>query len=274
MIQFPASTLRKELLQRTAWAAAASGYDFSHFHAIGPERYDQYSMPLDSLLLSRDPEVIRVLQPALEKLSIEVEVCRGIGSGQEILRTEKFDAIIVDCDDLKGGLGVLEGLRKSASNKNTVTFAILNGSTTTQQAFQMGATFVLQKPISALNARRCLSAAVNFMIRERRRYFRHPVEMPATMVFGESQKLKATVTNISEGGMALFFRGKLPPGSVSTVAFKLPGAATPLEPKVQMAWMDESGRAGLRFIDMPKDARAQLDRWLSEQCEKMDKPSN
>ena len=229
-------------------------------------------MPLESLLLSRDPEVIRVLQFALEKLSIDVEVCRGIGSGNEILRTEKFDAIIVDCDDLKGGLGVLEGLRKSASNKNTVTFAILNGSTTTQQAFQMGATFVLQKPISALNAKRCMGAAVNFMIRERRRYFRHPVEMPATIAFGESQKLKATVTNISEGGMALFFRGKLPPGSVSTVAFRLPGAATPLEPKVQMAWMDESGRAGLRFIDMSKDSRAQLDRWLSEQCEKMNTP--
>ena len=43
-------------------------------------------MQLESLLLSRDPEVIRVVQPALEKLSIDVEVCRGINSGQEILR--------------------------------------------------------------------------------------------------------------------------------------------------------------------------------------------
>ena len=74
-------------------------------------------MQLESLLLSRDPEVIRVVQPALEKLSIDVEVCRGINSGQEILRTERFDAIIVDCDDLKGALGVLEGLRKSVSNR-------------------------------------------------------------------------------------------------------------------------------------------------------------
>ena len=93
-------------------------------------------MRLESLLLSRDPEVIRVLQPVLEKLSIDVEVCHGVGSGQEILRTEKFDAVIVDCDDLKGGLDVLASLRKSASDKNSVTF--LNGSTTTQQAFQMG----------------------------------------------------------------------------------------------------------------------------------------
>src|SRR6267143_2620640 len=100
-------------------------------------------MQLESLLLSRDAEVIRLLRPALEKLSIDVEICRGVSSGQEILRTEKFDAVIVDCDDLKGGLDVLASLRKSASNKNSVTFAILNGSTTTQQAFQMGANFVL-----------------------------------------------------------------------------------------------------------------------------------
>lgn len=228
-------------------------------------------MPLESLLLSRDPEVIRILQPALEKLSIEVEVCNGVSSGQEILRTEKFDAVIVDCDDLKGALSVLGSLRKGVSNKNSVTFAILNGSTTTQEAFQMGANFVLQKPISAVNAKRCFSAAVNFMMRERRRYFRHPVEMPATLSFGEGKKMKVTLTNISEGGMAIFFRGTLPKGGVSTVSFKLPGTATPMEPKVQMAWMDDSGRAGLRFIDISKDSRAQLDSWLAEQCEKMDK---
>ena len=33
--------------------------------------------------------------------------------------------------------------------------------------------------------------------------------------------------------------------------------------------MDDSGRAGLRFIDVSKESRAQLDAWLAEQCEKM-----
>jgi len=225
-------------------------------------------MALESLILSRDSEVVRILRPALEQLSIEVEVCNGIASGQEILRTEKFDAILVDCDDLEGGISVLASLRKVASNKNSVTFAILNGSTTTQQAFRMGANFVLQKHISALNAKRCLSAAIDFMIREQRRYFRYPVEFAATMDFGEGKKLAATVTNISEGGMAIFFRGKLPAGTLSSVSFKLPGAATPLEPKVQVAWMDESGRAGLRFIEMAKGSKELLSRWLAEQVVK------
>jgi CheY-like chemotaxis protein len=229
-------------------------------------------MPLESLLLSRDGEVIRLLQSALEKLSIEVEVCCGVNSGHEILRTEKFDAIIVDCDDLVGGLRVLEGLRKTSSNKNSVMFAILNG-TTTQQAFQMGANFVLQKPISALNATRCFSAALNFMIREQRRYFRHPVEIAATLESADGQKLKATITNISEGGMAIFFRGKFPSGSVSAT-FNLPGGASPLEPKVQVAWMDDSGRAGLRFADLNTGLREQLDQWLTAQCEKAVKRSN
>ena len=134
--------------------------------------------------------------------------------------------MLVDCDDVQGALGVLESLRKSASNKNSVTFAIVNGATSTQQAFKMGANFVLQKPISMVNANRCLGAAINFMIRERRRYFRHPVELPATITFSEGDKLKARVTNISEGGMAIFFRGHLPKGGVSTVNFQLPGVAT------------------------------------------------
>ena len=127
-------------------------------------------MQLESLLLSRDPEVIRVLRPTLEKLSIDLEVCRGAKTGTEIISSEKFDAIIIDCDDLQGGLEVLSAMRKGSSNKSSVAFAILNGQTTTHKAFELGANFVLQKPLSALNSMRCFSAAINFMLRERRRY--------------------------------------------------------------------------------------------------------
>jgi DNA-binding NtrC family response regulator len=222
-------------------------------------------MTLDSLLVSRDQQVIGVLRPALEKLGVEVEVCRGARSGNEILGSEKFDAVIVDCDDLQGGLDVLCSLRKSASNKNSVTFAVLNGRTTTHEAFEMGAKFVLQKPISQINAMRCFSAALGFMMRERRRYFRHPVEMPAVLSLGQGQELKATVTNISDGGMAIRFRGKIGKGGVSKVAFTLPASQLSLEPKAELAWMDGAGRAGIRFVDVPKSSRQQLECWLTEQ---------
>jgi ActR/RegA family two-component response regulator len=228
------------------------------------------TMGLDSLLLTRDPQVVQVLRPALEKLSIDLEVCRGARSGSEILGSEKFDAVIVDCDDLQGGLDVLQALRKGTSNKNTVAFAIVNGATTTHQAFDLGANFVMQKPLSASSAMRCFSAALGFMMRERRRYFRHPVNMPATLVFGENEEIRSMATNISEGGMAIAFHGKLPSRGLSKVMFTLPGSNTSLQPKAHVAWRDGAGRAGLRFVEVPQNSREQLDRWLTEQMQKVD----
>jgi CheY-like chemotaxis protein len=225
-------------------------------------------MGLDSLLLTRDPEVIRVLQPTLGKLSIEVEVCQGASSGNEILCSEKFDAVIVDCDDLQGGLEVLASLRKGTSNRNSAAFAILNGNTTTHKAFELGANFVLQKPISALNAMRCFSAALGFMARERRRYFRRPVEIAVTLVFGQGEEMKAKTTNISEGGMAIRFSGKLRKGGISKVVFTLPETQVAMEPRADLAWADEAGRAGIRFVEMPQSSQQQLEHWLAEQMEK------
>jgi len=222
-------------------------------------------MTLESLLLSRDPHVISVLRPVLEKLSIDLEVCSGARSGGEILSSEKFDAVIVDCDDLQGGVEVLQILRKSPSNRTSVTFALLNGQTTTQQAFESGANFVLQKPVSSASALRCFGAALSFMTRERRRYFRHPVCVAVALTFGEERQLQATTTNLSEGGMAISFTGKLPRERLSKASFTLPGSQLSLEPNVQLAWVDGVGRAGLRFVEMPQTTRQQLDDWLNEQ---------
>jgi CheY-like chemotaxis protein len=224
-------------------------------------------MTLDSLVLSKDPEVVRVIRPTLEKLSIEVEICHEAKAGANILISDKFDAVIVDCDDLNGGLAVLQGLRSTPSNKNSVAFAILNGKrTTTQEAFGMGANFVLQKPISALNASRCFHAALNFMVKERRRYFRQPVKMLVKVVLGE-KTLNATSTNLSEGGIAVMLREALPKGSSPHLKFSLPGKNIHIDVEAEVAWVDVKGLAGFRFHNVPKASQEQLELWLDEQME-------
>src|SRR5713226_3472546 len=201
-------------------------------------------MTLESLLLSRDTDLVRVLRPTLEKLAIDVEICQEARAAADILVSEKFDAVIVDCDDLKGGLEVLQGLRSTPSNKNSVTFAVLNGKkTTTQQAFGMGANFVLQKPISALDASRCFNAALNFMVRERRRYYRQPVKMLVS-IFHANKELKASSTNLSEGGIALLLREPLPKGATPRLKFMLPEVNVPFEVEAEVAWADIQGHVG------------------------------
>lgn len=224
-------------------------------------------MTLESLLLSQDLELVRVIRPTLEKLSIDVEICHEARQATDILIAEKFDAVIVDCDDLKGGLAVMEGLRATPSNKNSVTFAILNGKkTTTQQAFGMGANFVLQKPISVLNASRCFHAALNFMIKERRRYFRHPVKMLVRIVMGD-KTVRATSTNVSESGIALMLREALPKGAKPRLQFTLPETNHEFDLDAEVVWADVKGHAGLRFQEVARETQQHLENWLNERLE-------
>ena len=226
-------------------------------------------MNLESLLVCRDADVVRVLRPTLEKLAIDVEVSAAARSGSEILSSAKFDAVIVDCDDLQGGVDVLRSLRQNASNKTSVSFAILNGKTTTQQAFEMGANFVLQKAITAAGTLRCFNTALSFMVREKRRYFRCPVEMPVKLQFNQGEEMKAIATNLSEGGMAIHFEGTLAKNTISKAQFTLPGTKVALEPKSVVAWVDGLGRAGIRFQDLPENSRAQLEQWILQRLEKV-----
>src|ERR1700682_319124 len=239
------------------------GRYFCHYALPLAETYNQ-GMTLESLLLSGDRDVESVLRPTLEKLAIEVEICQAARSGSEILLSEKLDAVIVDCDDLKGGLALLEGLRATPSNRSCVSFAILNGKkTTTQQAFGMGANFVLQKPISALNASRCFNAALNFMVRERRRYFRQPVKMLVS-IFHANKELKASSTNVSEGGIALIMREALPKGATTRLKFLLPEVNVPFEVEAEVAWADIKGHVGFRFLNVPQSAQQGLEKGLGE----------
>ena len=225
-------------------------------------------MMLESLLLSRDAEVVRVLRPTLEKLSIDVEICQEAKKATEILIAEKFDAVIIDCDDLRGGVEVLQGLRGTPSNKNSVTFAVLNGKkTTTQEAFAMGVNFVLQKPISPLNASRCFNAALNFMVRERRRYYRQPVKMLVKVVAGEKE-IKATSTDISEGGMALLVHQALPKDATPRLQFTLPDSTVSMDIETEVAWVDLKGAVGLRFRNVPQSSQELLEKWLNERMPK------
>jgi DNA-binding response OmpR family regulator len=222
---------------------------------------------LESLLLSRDAEVFRVLRATLEKLSIEIEVCQEARKASDILISQKFDAVIVDCDDMPGGVGVLEGLRATPSNKNSVTFAIVNERTSTQEAFGMGVNFVLHKPLSVLNTSRCFNAALSFMLRERRRYFRYPVKMPVCLVL-DGKEIKGESTNISEGGIALLLQHALPKNATPRVQFTLPASGPALDVDTEVAWADLKGYVGLRFLNLPASSQELLEGWLTTQMER------
>ncbi len=229
-------------------------------------------MRLESVLISRDAALLAVLRPALEKLSVELRVCSESQAASDLLVKRKVDAVIIDCDDMQNGFAVLQSLRHSRSNSKSVSFAVVNGKTTTQQAFHSGANFVLQKPLTPLHASRCLNAAHNFMLREFRRYFRHPINMPLRILFPRNQEMTAMATNVSEGGMAIRVVGKLPKDAKGHFRFTLPDAQFSLELKGEIAWADGTGHVGIRFVDVPQSSQYQLEKWLTERLQQQTPP--
>lgn len=233
-------------------------------------------MELQCLLLTRDDHVIRVLRRALEDMEIGVEVCTGADKAAELLEQRKFDAVVIDCDDVHNAITVLCSVRLTPSNKSSTVFAIVNGITTPTSAIELGANLALEKPINENKARHAFKTAHGLMLQERRRYYRHAIDIAVSMRFedkgkGSRREVLATGVNISEGGMALKVKASLPSEFRSTqLKFVMPGSQDWIEIMGSIAWADELGNAGVRFENLPYTLRERLDRYFRD-IEKKDK---
>jgi CheY-like chemotaxis protein len=217
-------------------------------------------MRTESLLLCRDADAVRTLRRLLDDVGIQVFVCAQAAEASSALARRQFDAVIVDCDDVAGALGVVPQLRQADSNRSAIVFAIVNGSTTVRAAFDMGANFVLDKPLSPERVQRSFRAAHGLMVRESRRYFRDQVSLLVTLQIAGTQH-KATIINLSEGGIAVRSADKLPESSSVRASFTLPNGRQ-IDARGPIAW-NTGNRAGIRLLFMSEAHRTDLIAWLN-----------
>ncbi|MGA8867065.1 MAG: hypothetical protein WB510_08860, partial [Candidatus Sulfotelmatobacter sp.] len=133
-------------------------------------------MNLKSLVLSSDAKIVRVLRRTLGDLEIGVEHCASAESALHKLTRDRFEAIIVDCADT-GSADVLRSARNAPCNKRAVAVAILDPVIGLRSAFELGAHFVLYKPVSSERAKTSFRAARALMKRERRRNSRVSIQI-------------------------------------------------------------------------------------------------
>jgi len=221
-------------------------------------------MAMNSLILSRDANSISLLRRVFGDNGITAEACTGSEHFREMINSRKFDCVFVDCDDVDGAAETFRQIRAEPSNRKTIAFAIVNGVTTLQQAFEMGANFVLDKPLSAERVSRSLRAAQGLMAHERRRYYRHPVATSVHLTLGaETYEHLGTTVNLSEGGLAVELEKKTNIGMPVRFRFKLPETDTWIEGKGEIAWV-ASGLSGIKFGLMSTKLRAAMQEWISK----------
>jgi CheY-like chemotaxis protein len=228
-------------------------------------------MTLKSLLLCSDEKIGRVLRRTLGDLDISVEHCTSAEAALRHLTRERFEAIIVDCAGA-GAADVLRGARTAPCNKRAIAVAILDPATGLRSAFEIGAHFILYKPVSAERAKSSFRAARALMKRERRRNSRILVNLPLEMASAESgARFKVNTTDLGEGGLAISLPRRSKPHGRWNLSFALPGSSARLEVGAEFAWEGSGTQVGLRFVNVSPEVAHQLREWLSRNSPDVEK---
>jgi len=222
-------------------------------------------MNLQSLVLCSDERIVRVLRRVLNDLEISMEHCSDPEVAGLKLSRRRFEAVIVDCQNPQMAGQILKAARNAPSNKNAVAVALIDSQSDVRSAFELGAHFVLYKPISAERAKSSFRAARALMKCERRRAARIPVEMPIMYKFKSSDGtgLERTVSSdLSEDGIGVRLNRRHRDRGPMHLQFKLPGTKALIEAEAELAWENPNGQAGIRFLDLPAAPRQELKSWL------------
>lgn len=99
------------------------------------------------------------------------------------------------------------------------------------------------------------------MFTERRSCLRHPVHGPVFASF--DGVTGGMILDLSEQGLSMQTIGPLPVDRHLALRLDLHDADLQLETTGYVAWADALGRAGVRFSELPEQARLRLDQWLA-----------
>ena len=223
-------------------------------------------MNLKCLLVSSDEKTVRILRRVLSDLEIMVEHCETTEAAIRKITRQRYESIIVDCSIPDEGASVLRAAKAAPANNRAIGIVLVDPGLGLRGGFDMGAHFVLHKPLSGERAKASFRAVRALMKRERRRQLRVAVQIPVECrAFGSAVVFKATTVDLCEGGMAVQFPGPLPKETSLRFTLDLPGMNLKLEVEGELAWGGHRAQAGVRFKGLSEDQLQTLRQWLNSQ---------
>jgi len=221
-------------------------------------------MTLSSMVVSRDWQEVSVLECILGGLHMDVAVEEEPQRALARLAKSKVDALIVDCD-LNGTNHFLRELQRDQRRSNTVPLVIMGRPHSPADLDATGALFAFEKPISVEQAVRTLSAARNLILDGRLRYHRAGLEVPVTLRNKRRVQVEGQLINVSQGGLQIRTNNSVEMTQPLRVSFELPGAKHGLKAQAEIAWQDQRGNVGIRFVKVPSHVQRSLRLWLAQQ---------
>jgi CheY-like chemotaxis protein len=205
--------------------------------------------------------------------SLKAEVC-PISDSEEAVRLvnqQRFDGIFLDLDmPSPNGFQLARLIRKSSWNKSTPIVIVtgLEDRQIMQQAFSLGATFYLQKPIDRRKLSALFRTVRGGMLENRRRHIRVPLQSDVTCTLG-ARTMTGVSWNLSQGGMQVEI-GQLPPTETVRLTFRIPVSDKAIDAIGVVVWSKET-RQGIQFTNVSTQDREAIGQFV-DSVEKLDAP--
>ena len=223
-------------------------------------------MELSALIFSRDERAARILKLLLFDLSIRAEVFTEFGQAENALFQQKYDGVFAECEE-KLGAELLKSVQRSKHNRRSVAFALSSTAVKVGSAFELGAHFVIHKPLVVEKVKRTLKAAHGLMMREQRIYYRHSASAHVTVRIENGSIFHAALRDLSQNGALIEAGTVLKKNQTVQLRFILPDTPTAIEARARVTWSDPAGRAGVRFETVSEEAHQELIRWVLQRSE-------
>ncbi len=221
----------------------------------------QAGRPAEFLVVCKDRPVFKAVASAIRLVNGRLNCAPSASSALEYLRRRKIDGIVIDMN-LQGSLDLIRRIRTGTSNRSSVVFACMGMLPETQHAFTAGANFVIHRPLISEKMAHMFTVARGMMTSDKRRYYRHQLMVPVEMNINGSDS-ECTMSNLSEGGMAIWSLNYHPPGTVLKFAFALPFGAE-IHGQGEIAWTSPDGLAGVKFRILSDEIYTRLSDWIAQ----------
>src|SRR5215469_4222627 len=117
-------------------------------------------MATRAFLLCGDEKAVHAVTQILDELDVSFEHSGEPPFALKRLAAQRFDLLVVDCDNAQNATQVFNSARASSFNKNSIAVAIVEGKAGVPNAFRLGASLVLTKPVSLEQSRNTLRTGI------------------------------------------------------------------------------------------------------------------
>jgi CheY-like chemotaxis protein len=219
---------------------------------------------LKLLVVEDDIASLKLMAEVFTSLSAEVRPISNSEKAADLVNQEKFDGIFLDLEMPNlNGFELARRIRSSSWNK-CVPIVIVTGlddKRTMQEAFAIGATFFLQKPVDKQRLTSLFQRVRGTLLENRRRHMRVPLQTAVTCI-ARSRIMQGVTWNLSSGGIQVEV-GNPRPGEAVELSFRLPRSGIEVDALGVVAWTKDR-RQGIQFTKISAQSQQAIQEFIAE----------